>query len=54
MRHYILFTKEELLAMLNGEEIYHYICEAGETYFMEREAWAKTANCEPDSDEEYL
>lgn len=54
MRHYILFTKEELQAMLDGEETYLYICEAGETYFMEREAWMKKANTNDSDEEEWL
>ena len=52
MKHYILFTKEELQAMLNGEETSLYICEAGETYFIEQETWAKKVNAnDPDKEE---
>lgn len=48
MKHYVLFTDEELEALNNGEEIEHYISGVGKLYFMSKEEFQKTLGDDDD------
>lgn len=46
MKRYILFTDEELVKLIRGEEIEHTNSDGTILYFMAKEHFAKLAECE--------
>lgn len=50
MKHYVLFTKEELCDMIRGKEIKHSISDAGTLYFMCKDYFGNEEETEEVSD----